>query len=201
MKVKANPAYERFRRTLNVHRALFLPWSGASYRATTLDYPKAEQILSGEGSFLNGGRWNAIRSFRAVYGSTSDVVAVAESRATASYAGIPYLFRTPRLLVTIEFELARVLDLTNPEIAGVFDATSEEFRLEDWRKVQSAGDESATQALGRACFDAGANALLVSSARVPDGINVVYFPENHSGVAEAFVCEPGKLDRIRGRDE
>ncbi|MEP6601953.1 MAG: RES family NAD+ phosphorylase, partial [Nitrospirota bacterium] len=74
------------------------PWQGAAYRVTTLDYPSPKSILLGQGSFLHGGRWNAPGSFRAVYGSTTDVVAVAESRANAQYAGIPFPFRTPRLL-------------------------------------------------------------------------------------------------------
>src|SRR5437660_984056 len=115
MKVKANPSYARFRRALAVNREVMGPWRGMSYRATTLDYPHANDILSGEGSYRNGGRWNAIGALRAVYGSTSDVVAIAESRATADYAGIPCPFRTPRLLVVIEFDLPKVIDLTNSD--------------------------------------------------------------------------------------
>jgi RES domain-containing protein len=58
----------------------------------------------------HGGRWNAIGSFRAVYGSSVDIVAVAESRATADYARISLPFVTPRLLVAIEVALETVLD-------------------------------------------------------------------------------------------
>ena len=93
---------------------MLLPWSGPAYRVTTLDYPTPKSILLGQGSFLYGGRWNAIGSFRAVYGSTEDTVAVAESRATADYANVPVPFRTPRLLVAIEFALQAVLNLCAP---------------------------------------------------------------------------------------
>ena len=200
MKVRANRACAKFRRHLERRRELLRPWQGASYRVTTLDYPRPASILSGEGSFLFGGRWNAPGAFRAVYGSTSDVVAVAESRANAEYAGMPYPFRTPRLLVAIEFDLRRVLDLTTAEARDALGITFDEFRDEDWRKMEAAGTESCTQAFGRAAYEIGANAILVPSARVPDGVNIAYFPENLEQSAEATICEPEKLDRIQGVD-
>ena len=199
MKVRANVAYARFRRRFAERGDLVTPWKGAAYRVTSLDYPRPDSILRGEGSFLHGGRWNAPGSFRAVYGSTTDVVAVAESRATADYAGIPYPFRTPRLLVTIELDVPRALDLTSLAAQQAFGFTLAEMCGEDWRKSQEAGFESVTQAFGRALFESGLNAALVPSARVPEGVNVVYFPENKSGSEDAQVCESEKLDRIRGK--
>ena len=77
------------------------------------------------------------------------------------------------------------------------DVTAEELRAEDWRKVQADGFESLTQSLGRAAFESGATGLLVPSARVADGVTVVYFPENQTEEDEASVCEPEKLDRIQ----
>ena len=152
----------------------------------------------GQGSFLHGGRWNAPGAFRAVYGSTSDVVAVQESRANAEYAGIALPFRTPRLLVVVELALHTVLDLTAQEALERLRVTAEELRAEDWRKVQADGFESFTQSLGRAAFETGATGLLVPSARVADGVTVVYLPENRTSADEASVCESEKLDRIHG---
>ncbi len=197
MNVRAHRAFAALQRQFAKSGALLQPWRGAAYRVTTLDYPNEQSILSGAGSWRWGGRWNAPGSFRAVYGSTSDLVAVAESRATAEYAGIPHVFRTPRLLVAIEFDLARVLDLTVPKNQVALGISSEELDQEDWRKIQAEGDESLTQAIGRAAFESGANALLVPSAKVPNGINVAYFPENQSAPGEASVCESGQLDQIR----
>ena len=197
MKVRANRAYGEFRRRVAAQPEIFRRWEGVSYRVTTLDYPSPAAILSGQGSFLHGGRWNAPGSFRAVYGSTSDVVAVQESRATAAYAGIPLPLRAPRLLVALELLLRRVVDLTDADTLRRLEVTRDELRVEDWRKVQAEGFESLTQTLGRAAFETGANGLLVPSARVSDGVNVVYFPENQTAVDEARVCEPEKLDRIR----
>ena len=201
MKVRANRAFGSFRRRIAEHAELMRPWQGAVYRVTTLDYPSPKSILLGQGSFLYGGRWNAAGSFRAVYGSTTDVVAVAESRANAEYAGMPFPFRTPRLLVTLELNLEKVIDLTQPGTLRSLGLVVDDFRREDWRKVQAQGGESLSQCFGRAVFESGANALLAPSARVPGGVNIVYLPENRGGVNEARVCEPEKLDRIKGVDD
>jgi hypothetical protein len=49
---------------------------------------------------------------------------------------------------------------------------------EDWHKVNDAKHESQSQAFGRAAHDIGAEALLVPSARVAGGMNLVYFPQS-----------------------
>jgi RES domain-containing protein len=67
--VKLNRAFTEFSRRLGEQPELFQPWKGTIYRVTTLKY-RDPRILFGEGSYRNGGRWNAIESFRAVYGST-----------------------------------------------------------------------------------------------------------------------------------
>jgi RES domain-containing protein len=173
--LKPNHAFEQFRR--RIKETLFRPWKGTIYRVTTLKYAGARTILYGEGSYRNGGRWNAIRSFRAVYGSTEDIVALAESKSTAEYANLPYPFREPRLVVAVDVALARVVDLTAADTLDALGVTDEELR-EDWRKVQEQGFESFTQALGRAIFAVKGEGLLARSARVQKGINVAYFPEN-----------------------
>ena len=179
---------------------LLRPWHGTAYRVTTLDYPNPKSILLGQGSFLHGGRWNAIGSFRAVYGSTVDTVAVAESRATADYAQIPLPFATPRLLVAIELALQAVLDLTHASVRERLGITIDELRTEDWRKVQEDGRESFTQAIGRAVFSSGGEGVCVPSGRVPGGVNAVYFPQNHRAASRVVVLESEKLERVRLAD-
>ncbi|MDQ3197577.1 MAG: RES family NAD+ phosphorylase [Verrucomicrobiota bacterium] len=197
MKIRPHPRFEDLRRRLARPPDLLQPWEGAAYRATTLDYPRPKSILLGQGSFLYGGRWNSIGSYRAVYGSTEDTVAVAESRATADYAHVPMPFRIPRLLVAIDFSLQAMLDLTSPTARDQLGVDGEELRMEDWRKMQEQGSESLTQAIGRAVFANEGEGLLVPSARVSDGVNVVYFPENHRAASRATVLEAEKLDRVR----
>ena len=197
MNCQPHPAFEKLRKQIAESSQLLRPWQGVAYRVTTLDYPRPKSILLGQGSFLHGGRWNAIDSFRAVYGSTVDTVAVAESRATADYAQIPLPFATPRLLVAIELALQSVLDLTRASVRERLGITSDELGAEDWRKVQEEGRESFTQAIGRAVFSNEGEGLLAPSARVPEGLNVVYFPENHGGASRVRVLESEKLDRVR----
>ena len=197
VKCRPHHAFEKLRTQLASDAHLLRAWQGIAYRVTTLDYPNPKSILLGQGSFLHGGRWNAIGSFRAVYGSTADIVAVAESRATADYAHVPFPFTTPRLLVAIEFALQAVLDLTSSAIRKRLGLADEKFGKEDWRRVQDAGRESFTQAIGRAIFATRAEGFLVTSARVPGGVNVVYFPANHRPGSRVRVLESEKLDRIR----
>jgi RES domain-containing protein len=197
MKVAGHIRYETLHDRLQEEPQLFRPWNGLAYRVTTLDYPNPRSILLGQGSFLYGGRWNAIGSFRAVYGSTEDTVAVAESRATADYANVPTPFRAPRLLVAIEFSLQAVLNLCDPAVLQNFGCKAEELWAEDWRKVQERGVESFTQVIGRAVFANGGEGLLAPSARVNKGVNVVYVPENLRSGSRAQVLESEKLDRIR----
>ena len=175
MRVKPNPAFAELSRLIK--DSLFQPFKGTIYRVTTLKYRDPRTILFGDGSFRNGGRWNAIESFRAVYGSAEDVVAVAESRANAEYANLPYPFRETRLVVAVDVDLARVIDLTSAATLSALGIKEKELR-EDWRKIQEQGVESFTQALGRAIFAAKGEGLVALSARVAKGINIAYFPEN-----------------------
>ena len=176
--LKPNPAFEQFSR--RTKETLFRPWKGTIYRVTTLKYADPRTMLYGEGSYRNGGRWNAIGSFRAIYGSTEDIVALSESKVTAAYANLPYPFREPRLIVALDVELSRVIDLTVDATLKILGVSDEELRREDWRKVQGQGFESFTQSLGRAIFAAKGEGLLARSARVENGVNVAYFPENKS---------------------
>jgi RES domain-containing protein len=196
LKSTAHRAFEKVSKQIK-EGEFFRPWKGAAYRVTTLDYPRPKSILLGQGSFLHGGRWNAMGSFRAVYGSTEDTVAVAESRATADYAKIPWPFRTPRLLVAMELSLEAILDLTDSSVRRRLGLTIDGLKEEDWRKTQESGAESLTQAIGRAVFTNGGEGLVVPSARVAGGVNVVFFLENQRKTSRVAVLESEKLERIR----
>lgn len=192
--LKPNHAFEQFRRRIKA--SLFRPWKGTIYRVTTLKYAGARTTLQGEGSYRSGGRWNPIRSFRAVYGSTEDLVALAESKANAEYANLPYPLREPRLLVAVDVELSRVIDLTGEKTLEVLGVSEDELRNEDWRKVQEQGFESLTQALGRAVFAVKGEGLLARSARVKNGINMAYFPENKSRGSKIHLGEAQQLHQL-----
>ncbi len=199
MKVAANKLFKSFADRLSENAGLLAAWQGSIYRVTTLDYPDPKSILAGKGSFLHGGRWNAMGSFPAVYGSTTDTVAVQESRANAEYAGIPYPFRIPRLVVAVDLRLERVLDLTSAKVRRRLGVLLEELRREDWRKVQEQGFEATTQALGRAALHAGAEGVLAPSARIREGINLVFFPQNLRPASRTRVWDAEKLAKLPSR--
>lgn len=106
-------------------------------------------------------------------------------------------FRTPRLLVAIELSLGAVLDLTNGATRARLGLTLGALKEGDWRKMQEEKRESLTQKIGRAVFSEEGEGLLVPSARVPDGVNLVYFRENHRHASRVKVLESEKLDRLR----
>ena len=191
--LKPNRAFVEFSRRLKEAREIFQPWKGTIYRVTTLKYREPRIILFGEGSYRNGGRWNAIESFRAVYGSVDDITALKESKANAEYANLPYPFRETRLIVAVDVSLSRVIDLTASDTLKALDVTEGELRTEDWRKVQEQGFESLTQALGRAVFQARGEGLLTFSARVAKAINVAYFPQNKLRASEVRLCQAREL--------
>jgi RES domain-containing protein len=189
--LRPNHAFAQFRRRIT--ESLFRPWKGTIYRVTTLKYRDPRKILLGEGSYRYAGRWNAVGSFHAVYGSVDDVTALKESKANAEYANLPYPFRETRLVVAIEIALSQVLDLTSSEVLKSLKVTEEELRTEDWHKVQEQGFESLTQALGRAVFAAKGEGLLARSARVESGVNVAYFPKNKSRGSQVRLWEAQQL--------
>jgi RES domain-containing protein len=191
--LKPNRAFVEFSRRLKEAREIFQPWKGTIYRVTTLKYREPRIILLGEGSYRNGGRWNAIESFRAVYGSVDDVTALKESKANAEYANLSYPFRETRLIAAVDLSLSRVIDLTASDTLKALDVTEGELRTEDWRKVQEQGFESLTQALGRAIFEARGEGLLTFSARVAKAINVAYFPQNKLRGSEVRLCQAREL--------
>ena len=99
------------------------------------------------------------------------------------------------MLVAIEAQLVRMLDLTSAGIRRTLGVTLKELAAEDWRKLMLAGKESSSQALGRAGTANGVSGLLVRSAAVTLGINVVVFPRAHRD-DRIKVVEGDKLARL-----
>ena len=181
-----HPRFAEFGELLRNTPGLFEGWQGTLFRFQTVDYPAPKDILSGEGAKWRGGRWN-IPGLAALYGSTTDSTALEECKAHDRYYGV--VTRSPRLLVAIEARLMRVLDLTNPKNRRALGITLRELSAEDWRKLQAAGRESFTQAIGRAVSSADGSGLLARSAAVQRGVNVVIFPGN---------CESKNVSVVEG---
>lgn len=75
--------------------------------------------------------------------------------------------------------ISKLLDLVTPRaLRAKTWLQLDKLLAEDWQKVSDAKHESQSQAFGRASQAIGAEALLVPSARVPGGLNLVYFPQS-----------------------
>lgn len=192
LRLQPNPRFAEFQAIMAAHPEWLKPWSGLFFRFQTIDFSSAEDILSGEGARVRGGRWNQ-PGLATVYGSTTDTTALEECKANDRYYGVET--KSPRLLVAIEAQLVGVLDLTAAGIRRTLGVTLKELAAEDWRKVMQAGQESSSQALGRAASAAGASGLLGRSAAVAFGINVAVFPRIHRH-DRMKVVEGEKLARL-----
>jgi RES domain-containing protein len=153
-------------------------WSGEVYRSATPRYARTGDIVTGAGSAKTGGRWNPPGSFPTVYASLQPEAAMAESLATFRYYGWDLYNAMPRVFRALEAHLSRVLDLRRPEILLDLGLWLEAAQHEDWRALQRAGRESATQMMGRAAFESGLEGLLVPSFASPANTNLVAFPGN-----------------------
>ena len=140
-------------------------------------YAGARDLLSGEGVRRYGGRWNAAGSFAAVYASLTPETAVAEALAHSRHYGIPDADVLPRVLVALDASLAALADLTDGGARRILRVSRRRLCGEPWRRAAEAGREALTQAIGRAAFEAGLEALLVPSAASRAGANLVVFPE------------------------
>jgi len=173
-----HPELDRLRRAMRRCRPMAAPWSGVLFRSTSPEYANSRDLVSGEGSRRTGARWNPPGTFAAVYGSLDAATAVAEALAYYRRFGIPEADAMPRVLVAIETHLALALDLTSGAVRSRLSLSKRRMRTEDWLLRQAAGQEAVTQAAARAAFEEGLEALIVPSAPVPRGVNVVVFPAN-----------------------
>lgn len=159
-------------------KKLLHSWSGTVFRSVELEFARSSKLLDGKGSLKHGARWSAPGAFRSVSLCLDAQGAEQEAIQRAAYYGWRGELLKPRLRVAVTVKLHRVLDLTSEPKAGRAGVMLAELLGEDWRKVNDAGKESLSQALGRAAHTTGAEALLVPSAAVGGANNLVIFVEN-----------------------
>ena len=148
------------------------------FRSAGIRYSTESDFLSGNGAAKVGGRWNP-PGLRAVYASLDPVTATKESYQNFSAYGFKKQVIKPRVFIGADVDLHLLLDLSNRKVLGRLGFSITDLVNEDWHAIQSSGEESWTQAIGRGCFLAGFEGLLAPSARdLPKGRNLVYFPQN-----------------------
>ena len=106
---------------------------------------------------------------------------------------VNFLGTMPRVIVALEAELERVLDLRDGEVRRMLVVSEKRMLTERWREEQTKGCEALTQAIGRLAYDLDVQALLVPSAAMKGGSNLIVFPAN--------LHPPKSWLRIVNRDE
>jgi RES domain-containing protein len=142
-----------------------------------LEFARADKLMSGEGTRKFGARWMAPGVERVVHLSTTEMTAIQESRGHFVRYGLDAAKPEPRVLVTLEVEVSKLLDLFRLDSmrAGF---TIQEMLDDDWEQLNERGKESLSQALGRAAFSLGYETMLTPSAILGRRRNLVVFPEN-----------------------
>jgi RES domain-containing protein len=173
MNVRPHPRYAEFVRRIRTLSPTLTPWTGVTFRSVELEHARPDKILSGEGSRRFGGRWNAPGTFPVIYSSTKPGTAIEEAfQLAADYELSPDDLK-PRLTCGIEWDLARVIDLTQKNLPSWLKPTK--WMQEDFVRINDKGFETLCQAFGRAARNSMVSAILYPSARVEGGVNVVVF--------------------------
>jgi RES domain-containing protein len=188
-----HPDSGRLARAMTKCIGLAVPWSGTLYRSASPRYANKDDITTGAGSKVTGARWNPPESFRAVYASVEVETALDEVLAHFRHYKLSVAKAMPRVIVSLEATLQRVLDLTDGSVRRVLGVSERRLLDEPWREMQKKGREAITQAIGRLAYDSGLEALLVPSAARRGGQNLVIFPAN--------LDPPGGWLKIINRDE
>lgn len=161
---------ERLIRVLE--RAPLYPYAEFSYRVISDQW--RDSPLSAIGAVQRGGRYNAPFAFPVLYSADSQVTALLEAEALfttpdGQLRGVP---RDPDLILTIQCDLSRVLDLTVADLYADLGTSREELTSSSPSRfiLNARGEDTPTQRLGAACSHSGnVSALKVPSAAHPDG--------------------------------
>ena len=153
----------------------FSLWSGIIFRSAAIAHATVEDLMSGRGAEIAGGRWNP-PGLRTVYGSLNPGLSVDESLGAIlrGYGFVPDDLH-PRVLAGIEVKLEAVF-LLDPAKGFPEWLDYDRMLKVDWRAENGEDRETASQALGRAVAAKG-EALITGSA-VRSGMNIVLFPDS-----------------------
>jgi RES domain-containing protein len=177
--VKGHSEYVRLLSSMRTVASRARSWSGVVYRSAPPRWSVGRDMLTGAGSMKSGARFNAPGSFPAVYGSTTPELAMIESLAYQRRAGLPVERTMPLVFKAIRVQVERLLDLTDVAILAELGILDDRLRTEPWWQARARGEESLTQALGRAANACGLQGLRAASANsIAHGHNMIIIPGN-----------------------
>lgn len=195
---KPHPETNLLRRGIDRCVPHLTSFSGTMCRAVAVRFANSNDLLAGEGAKKHGGRWNPPGLFCVVYGTLDPFSALAETVGTYGHYSIPFFKqRLPLVLVAIEVELRKVLDLTDGKMRHHLGVSEERMVEADWQTAQNKGNEGLTQAIGRLAWEANCEALLVSSARLKKQTNLVIFPDRLRGTSRLTIVNRTDLPEAR----
>ncbi|QDT04259.1 RES domain protein [Rubripirellula lacrimiformis] len=169
-------------------------FGGVMVRSVGIKYANENDFFSGAGAARSGGRWNRV-GLPAIYASLDVITATHEAYQNFVAFGFPMTAIQPRVTAGAKVSLGKVLDLTDGEVLGAIGFSLADLAGEDWQAIQSGGEESWTQAIGRGCCIAGFEGIIVPSAQHPGGKNIVIFPEKLANSSEIRVLGADQLPR------
>jgi len=143
-------------------------WEGDFARATRPRYAAPKDIVNGAGARARGGRWHPPDSFRVVYGSLSVELATSELLGGAgTYGFLPdeVIDGLPLYVNAIHARVGRMLDMREGDVRKTLRVSERSMRREAWKTSQNRGREALTQALGRACWEAGIAVCNIATVR------------------------------------
>jgi RES domain-containing protein len=193
MAMHTHPAYKSIHVVLQRELPAAIAFHGVLYRACDPIYANTRDLLTGEGSRTQGGRWNAPAAAATVYLAQSVEGAIAESLGLPSHYGFDPAKRLPLTLVAVDAMLEVVIDLTDADLRKSLGVTLAAMIGCDWRSENATGQESLPQAMGRAAFELGAHGIIVPSAIKRTFKNLNVFPANLSGKSHLRIRASEKL--------
>jgi RES domain-containing protein len=190
--ISDHPDFDHLQRRVAIAMARSISIRTVAFRSSEPTYATETDLLTGKGGRDNGGRWNPPSSFATVYTSLTDTTALAEAKANYLYYGLDPADALPRTIVAIDVKLAKVLDFTDGNLRRIMGISAARMRKDDWRALNRRSAESLTQAVGRAAYETGAEALIVPACDAKK--NLVWFPGNLLTASKAKVRN---LDNLR----
>jgi RES domain-containing protein len=123
------------------------PLNGVAFRLIHARY--AATALSAIGSLRRGGRYNIPGAFEALYLADSPVTALREVEALVqTEAGLLGVKGPPRILLSVEYVLSAVADLTDSEIQATL-ATDADELCAPWRPLNARGSRPPPRSSGQ----------------------------------------------------
>jgi RES domain-containing protein len=193
---RLHPRSAAFLKCLSHQKNLAQPFEAELYRVAGPRHTTPEDIVSGIGALLAGGRWNPIGEMKVVYLSQEPETATKEALEHFRYHALPVSNALPKVIVAVKVKIERLLDLTTPALSEDLPVSIPELLAEDWRALMSRNMESASQAVGWAAYAAGFQGMKVPSKPDPTGTNFLVFPETLTKQCRLEVINAADLDKL-----